>query len=132
MCLPREASAKRRDDTLPEGQKKTMLPAAWRLAQSRERGGHGGGQCRGGGHFRGELTQLGEPIGEQGRGQQNPELPGTEGRPCRRKSPRGRQAEDPDGIEAGTNSEVLFFVSVNSLREPLAVEAKRKKNRTRG
>lgn len=78
------------------------------------------------------LTQLGEPIGEQGHGQQNPELPGTQGRPRRRKSPRGRRAEDPNGIEAGTNSVVLFFVSAHSLREPLAVEAKRKKNRTRG
>lgn len=35
LCLLRGASAKRRDHTPQEGQKKTRLPAAWRPAQPR-------------------------------------------------------------------------------------------------
>jgi len=89
-----------------------------------------------GGISKATFTQLGkpirEPIGEQGCGQQNAELPDTQGRPRRRKSTRGQRAEDPDGIEAGTNSVVLLFVLAHSLGEPLAMEAKRKGKRRRG
>lgn len=72
------------------------------------------------------FTQPGESIGQQGCSQQNSQLPGTQGRPHRRKSTRGQQAEDPDGVAAGTNS---VFVLECSLRELGAVEAKRKRNR---
>lgn len=89
-----------------------------------ERGGHGGGQCQGGGHFRGELHAawgahwLAGMQSAKLTASSAPRDGHTGGSPQ-----EDRGAEDPDGVAAGTNSVVLLFVLECSFRELRAVEA---------